>query len=322
LNQCTSYSENTPKNNGLFCQNYMSELPGSDAVCTEMNRLAAKYPFIKLSEFGRSAMGRPLLCICAGSGGRHVFFSASHHANEWITSSVLLKFMNELFENSEAGVKLYGLNVSELLSCASLYFAPLINPDGVDLVLGNITGGEYYNSAKKIADKFPMIPFPSGWKANIDGIDLNLQYPAGWERAKTIKYAQGFCGPAPRDFVGISPLSAPESSSLYDFTRSISPDVVLALHAQGREIYWKFGDSEPEGARALGLRMSEASGYSLSETPPLSDNAGFKDWFIQEYKRPGYTVEMGEGENPLPMEQFNDIYADVAPMFYEAALGL
>ncbi len=322
MKQCFLNSENTPNNICVLNQNSMPKLPSSDAVYAEMNSLSEKYPFIKLSEFGRSVMGRPLLCICVGNGGRRVFFSASHHANEWITTPVLLKFMNELFDKSKVGGCIGNYEASELLYCTTFYFAPLMNPDGVDLVLGKIASGEYYNAAKKIADNYPTIPFPSGWKANIDGIDLNLQYPAGWENARQIKYAQGFIYPAPRDFVGTAPLDAPESRALADFTRSISPDVILALHTQGQEIYWRFGDCEPAGAHALGLEMSKLSGYALSDTPPLSDNAGFKDWFIQEYNSPGYTVEMGIGESPLPLDQFDTIYADTAPMFAAAAAGL
>ena len=49
---------------------------------------------------------------------------------------------------------------------------------------------------------FQILLFQVGWKANINGVDLNLQFPAGWENAKEIKYAQGFTKPAPRDFVG------------------------------------------------------------------------------------------------------------------------
>ena len=86
-----------------------------------------------------------------------------------------------------------------------------MNPDGVDLVTGALSDGEYYENAVKIADDYPSVSFPDGWKANIDGTDLNLNYPANWERAKEIKYAQGFVSPAPRDFVGTAPLSAPES---------------------------------------------------------------------------------------------------------------
>jgi g-D-glutamyl-meso-diaminopimelate peptidase len=39
-------------------------------------------------------------------------------------------------------------------------------------------------------------------------------------------------------------------------------------------------------------------------------NNGYKDWFIQDYKKPGYTIEVGKGINPLPIEQFNKIYDD------------
>ncbi len=60
----------------------------------------------------------------------------------------------------------------------------------------------------------------------------------------------------------------------------------------------------------IGEQLANSSGYSLEETPYNSSFAGYKDWFIQNYNRPGYTIEVGLGENPLPISQFNEIYND------------
>ena len=66
----------------------------------------------------------------------------------------------------------------------------------------------------------------------------------------------------------------------------------------------------PESAKIIGENFAKVSGYLLTEVPYNSSFAGYKDWFIQEYIRPGYTVEAGLGENLLPISQFNEIYND------------
>ena len=142
------------------------------------------------------------------------------------------------------------------------------------------------------------------------GVDLNLQFPAGWENAREIKFAQGYTMPAPRDFVGYGPLTEPEALALYNFTLMHNFRLILAYHTQGEVIYWKYADYIPENSQEIGERFAEASGYTLDITPPESAFAGYKDWFIQEYNRPGYTIEAGLGENPLPISQFDKIYDD------------
>ena len=141
-------------------------------------------------------------------------------------------------------------------------------------------------------------------------MDLNLQFPAGWENAREIKYAQGFISPAPRDFVGYGPLTEPESLAVYNFTLQHNFRLVLAYHTQGKVIYWKFQDYNPPRALQIGNAFSRVSGYSLEETPYNSSFAGYKDWFIQNYNLPGYTIEVGQGTNPLPISQLDKIYYD------------
>lgn len=141
-------------------------------------------------------------------------------------------------------------------------------------------------------------------------MDLNLQFPAGWENARKIKFGQGYTKPAPRDFVGYGPLTEPEALAIYNFTLIHDFKLILAYHTQGEVIYWKFANYLPENSEEIGKKFAKASGYTLDITPPESSFAGYKDWFIQEYNRPGYTIEVGLGKNPLPISQFDKIYND------------
>lgn len=124
-------------------------------------------------------------------------------------------------------------------------------------------------------------------------MDLNLQFPAEWQKAKQIKYSQGFTKPAPRDFVGEKPLSEPEAISLYNFTLAHNFKLTISYHTQGKEIYWQFLDYMPKKAQEIGKEFAKLSGYTLTQVPYISSFAGYKDWFIQKYNRPGYTVEAG-----------------------------
>ena len=96
------------------------------------------------------------------------------------------------------GEAVCGAEARELYHNAMVYLVPLVNPDGADLAAGVCApGSPEYRAAADIAAQYPDIPFPSGWKANLCGVDLNLNYPARWEAARRIKKAQGISGPAP-----------------------------------------------------------------------------------------------------------------------------
>lgn len=167
-----------------------------------------------------------------------------------------------------------------------------------------------YKVTAELARPYATIPFPSGWKANFNGVDLNLQFPAGWEMAKKIKHNLGFTGPAPRNFVGYGPLTEPESLAVYNFALSYNFRLVISYHTQGEEIYWQFENFNPPNSFEIGTKFADSSGYKLATTPYNSSFAGFKDWFIQDFNKPGYTIEAGIGENPLPISQFDQIYKD------------
>ena len=264
-------------------------------------------------------MGKNISFMTLGNGNTPVFYNASHHANEWITTPLLFKFTEDYADAYANKENILDFSSERLFINKRLSIIPLVNPDGVDLVNEAIPkDSSYYNEALEISRGYPNIPFPSGWKANILGTDLNLNYPAGWENATEITYATGYTTPAPRDFVGAFPLSAPESKSLYDFSQKNNFALTLSYHTQGEVIYWKYLDYNPPRALEIGKELSKVSGYNLEITPSESGYAGYKDWFIYFYNRPGYTVEVGLGENPLPLTQFDKIYSDNLPLLLTA----
>ena len=287
-----------------------------------VQELVKTYPVFRLEEIGETAFDRNVWALAIGEGSRRVLYTAAHHANEWITATVLLKFLEELAQAYQSGGELYGVPAKRILSTATICAVPMVNPDGVALVTGEVTeGSPEYAAAREIAERFPQIPFPAGWKADLLGVDLNLQYPAGWLEAREIKFAEGFTRPAPRDYVGRYPLSQEETEALAEYTQEVDPALVLALHTQGQVIYWQFRDYQIPGARLLGEEFARVSGYALAQTPYESSFAGYKDWFIQRFRRPGYTIEAGIGENPLPIDQFDGIYQDVLGILVTGAIG-
>lgn len=301
-----------------------TDVPMTSALCGEtIERIVRTYPFCSVRQLTTTAFGRPVWSLTIGTGDRRVLYTAAHHANEWITTPVLLKFVEELASAMDAGGKLFGVEAQNIGKAATIHTVPMVDPDGVDLVTGAIEQGTLeYETARRLGDNYPNIPFPDGWKANLLGVDLNLQYPAGWLQAREIKFSQGYTKPGPRDYVGRSPLSQRESIALAEYTREVDPALVLAYHTQGKEIYWQFENYEVPGARALGEEFARLSGYTLAQVAYESGFAGYKDWFIQEFRRPGYTIEAGSGVNPLPIDQFDEIYRDNLGILVTAALGL
>ena len=279
----------------------------------EMNIRALEmvYPFLETGSIGHSALCKKIPYVKIGNGAKEVFFNASFHANEWITTPVLMKFIENYASAYVNQQSIYGHDAKTMYQNTSIYIVPMVNPDGVDLITGAVQAGSAdYARAEAIAAQYPSIPFPQGWKANANGIDLNLQFPANWEQARDIKFAQGFTGPAPRDYVGPAPLAAAEALAVYRFTLAHNFRLALAYHTQGRVIFWQYLDYLPQHSYSIGRQFAHSSGYALEQTPYASSFAGYKDWFIQESDRPGYTIEAGIGINPLPISQFETIYAE------------
>ncbi len=275
----------------------------------DIQGLQSRYPFLEVGTIGASVLGRNLYNIRLGTGPNEVFYNGAHHGLEWITAPLLMKFIENFSRAYSSGASIRGYNLQETGNRSSIYIVPMVNPDGVNIALeGPSPNNPYYHEL--LAWNNTGRPFSEVWQANTRGVDLNRNYPASWEEAKAQEPSLGVHGPGPTRYGGPSPLSEPETQAMTNFTRQHNFRLVIAYHTQGRVIYWLYRDIVPPGAREIAELFSRASGYAVSNTPAAAAYAGYKDWFIEQYRRPGYTIEVGLGTNPLPIAQFDTIYRE------------
>ena len=278
-----------------------------DMMIRDIKKLQAAYPFLQNNSIGSSVLERQIPEILIGSGSKRVHYNGSFHANEWITTPIIMTFLNDYLLALTNQTTIRGLSMGSLYAQTTLSIVPMVNPDGVNLVINGPPDNEALKN-KLIAWNNNSTNF-SGWKANINGVDLNDQFPAKWE----LESARNPQTPGPRDYGGEAPLTQLEAIAMADLTRRSNFAWVLAFHTQGKVIYWGFENLEPPESQTMVEEFSRVSGYEPVQS--ANSYAGYKDWFIQDWRRPGFTVELGSGINPLPLRQFDDIYQQALGIF-------
>lgn len=288
----------------------------SGAVRGLIAALRGRYPFLEAAPVGKSVLGREIMGMILGSGRERILYTAAFHGQEWLTSLVLLRLCEDLCEALSRDGTVADVNIHEALAGRSLIFIPQMNPDGVDIAIhGSGSAGHCARAVRELGGNEP-----GRWQANARGVDLNHNFDAGWAELRKIERANGIDGPAPRQYGGPEPESEPETRALTGLCRRVPFRHVLALHSQGEEIYWRYGERTPARSRMMAEVMAASSGYTAADPEGLASHGGFKDWFIQETGRPGFTIELGRGENPLPAADLCPVYEKAQEMLLLAAL--
>jgi g-D-glutamyl-meso-diaminopimelate peptidase len=257
----------------------------------DLNALKAKYKEIDVKIIGYTHFGRKISAVRLGKGKKNVLFIGSHHAREWMTSMLLMKLL-ETYASNEHG---------NIFDEVSIWFVPMLNPDGVTIQQNMI--GEFP------ADHQNRLMFMNEgwdhyirWKANGEGIDLNRQYPVGWDELH--------CGPASPSYQfykGKKPLEAEEVIALTKFVYEIKPLIAVSYHSAGREIYWQYKNGKNLGRDLLlAKKVAKITGYKLGKPPIEAEGGGFTDWFITTFHHPAMTIEISYlvGERHPPLSVF------------------
>ncbi len=272
--------------------------------------LADKYHFIDLYSIGESVMENKIYCIQIGRGKRKIFINGAHHGLEYLTSAFIMRFLEEYADAVYEGNDFFDVSCSKLFNETSLYAVPMVNPDGVDIAIHGMDITNPYH--RKLISMVGIHSFNKVWQANANGVDINHNYDANWQVVQK--------SPSPSKYSGPYSESEPETKAIVDFVRSNGFDLLLAFHSQGGEIYYDFDGKMSEESAELAGEFARVSGYVPSKASGSASFGGCKDWFIKEFGKAGFTVEIGHGKNPLPEEMLSEIYAENARIIISAML--
>lgn len=279
-----------------------------NSFVSDARALAAKYRFAELYSIGESVMEKKIYCMRIGKGRRRIFINGAHHGLEYLTSAFIMKFLSEYAAAVYDGHDFFEKPCAELFNEATLFAVPMVNPDGVDIAIHGMDITNPYH--RKLISMVGIHSFNKVWQANANGVDINHNYDAAWRVV---------CPhPAPSRYSGPYSESEPETRAIVDFVRENNFDVLIAFHSQGREIYYDFDGKATSEAQKLCREFAEVSGYAPSVPEGSAAFGGCKDWFIKEFDKAGFTVEIGQGKNPLPDEALDEIYEENARIIVAA----
>ena len=263
--------------------------------------LKKAYPMLRVGVIGKSLCQRGIFSLSIGKSENPLLIAAAFHGQEWLTSLLALRFAELLLCSKTCGAPLWGISAAGITR--EVIIIPCVNPDGVEIALhGSDAALKYKPLVEDVAENTRK------WQANARGVDINHNFNAGWCELKKREISRNIKSPAPTRFGGNCPESEPETRALTKFCRSVDFERALSLHSQGREIYCSFGKHTPVLSFRLASVFSQASGYNIAFPEDIATGGGFKDWFIDCFRRPALTVEMGMGENPLPLSDFESEY--------------
>ncbi len=282
-----------------------------DVFKDDLRRLIKEFSFLENGVLGRSVLGKEIPFIRFGKGEKKVIITGAHHGKEWITAMLNMQILLSLSSMYKEKKRFGETDICEFFNTKSLYFVPMVNPDGVNLCIQGLTEDiPVFTRSRLIGMNSMSEEFINKWQANIRGVDLNHNYDALFEKGKALAFAGGVYGPCASRYSGEHPESEPETEGLVALTKEINPHIVIAYHSQGEEIFYKFNGYHAPGANIIAETLARETGYELIEATGVTDCSGYKDWVIEKFNIPAFTIEVGKGENPLPLSQFEKIFSD------------
>ncbi|MFA5450041.1 MAG: M14 family zinc carboxypeptidase [Clostridia bacterium] len=231
-----------------------------------------------LRNIGKTSLGYDIPLLSKGKGEARILLIGSVHAREHITTPLLLNLFGEY-------------RGKHPIDCI-----PALNIDGVMLAKNGINSlplrikQRDYLINLNGSDNFSL------WKANIRGVDINVNFDAGWGEGR-----ENVEVPASESYIGAAPNSETETQAVVNLLKKTKYALVVAYHSKGEEIY--FGFREDNRYQEYADKYANFLGYTLKETRHSA--GGIKDYWTKSTGRLGLTVEVGKDSfsHPYPEKE-------------------
>ena len=270
-----------------------------------------------VNTIGTSADGRQIYDIVVGNpnAGKHVLIQGSIHAREHMNSLLIMKQAEEALAFYETG-SYNGRNLSDLLNQTAVHFVPMANPDGVALSHFGLDAIQSAQLREKIQSCYAsdtaagrtsldFETYLSRWKANARGVDLNYNFDARWNHDP-----DGWLLPSSSGYRGLGPASEPETQAMVNLINNGAVwAACISYHSMGNVIYWDIEGNRVQAKSQHLAQLASAStgGYQMLYS---GGGGGFKDWLqLKENPVPSITVETGKADCPMPLSEFDSIWA-------------
>ena len=289
-------------------------------LINEINKLKKQYPhLIKKSYMGKTAGGRKIPLVKLGTGDKKILVIGTEHAREYVTTSLIMRSIDTYANAYVKNSKIDGVNVKKVLNKVTFYFVPMLNIDGAQVVMGNLTS-KHKRIVKKYVKTKHYNKYKNQWKSNLRGVDINRNYPFRWAYGKSPKI-RGYM-----DFKGRKQASEPEVKSIINLCADNKFAHMFTMHTRGQVIYWKdaYNGTVP-GASTLSSKVASITKYKKMPTSKLNTCFGESaKWFRYAYNKPGFTIEMTSVTTPyksaVKAGYFNALWKKNKSLFLRTAL--
>lgn len=226
----------------------------------------------ELEFIGSTVLGYGIPLVHIGHDQPSTLIIGSVHAREYITTLLLSKL------------------IAKVENCCFDYL-PMLNIDGVMLCQNGL------DFVSDIHRKNALLRYNGNnhdfslWKANINGVDLNVNFDADWGEGKSnITY------PWSENYIGRFAHSEPETKAVVKLLAKNKYSLVACYHSKGEVVYWGFESNFRHYLEAKAI--ADKLGYTLERSEGSA--GGIKDYYCSKYLGLGVTIEVGKDSLPHP----------------------